>query len=356
MKIRKRAARHLALYLVATPLLGLLPMTAFAASFAGAGTVTDPYQITTAAELAEMATLVNAGTDADKHYILMNDIDLSAYGSGTGWTPIGDDYGNPFSGTFDGDGHTISGLKIDDDARTYAGLFGSIDGGTVQNLGLTNVSVRAASTLGGLAGDVHNGSAITGCYAIGAVTGHTYDYLGSPAGGDEIGGLIGHLRDSTAERCYATGTVEGDSYVGGLVGKLNIYVGTPVIIGCVALNDRVTAHGAAWAADSSFGYEPFAGRVVGVLASGADNSNMIDCHGYVDMAVVGDPCTDSSGTAYNTGGAAVPTAGLAALWPSLGFDTDPWDLSGGGLPLLAGMGGDSALPGYRALHHHSGPQ
>lgn len=115
----------------------------------GGGTGISPLEITTAAQLAEIAELVNAGrlesfllNDASaKVYLkLMNDLDLSAYGQdyngGKGWQPIGGYINNkvmPFKSNFDGGRYTISGLYINDSSRDYVGLFGMIESATIQN-------------------------------------------------------------------------------------------------------------------------------------------------------------------------------------------------------------------------------
>ena len=101
----------------------------------GAGTVDDPYKISTGAELAYLAEKVNGGESYSGNYFkLTSDIRLNTDDvptSGNEWTPIGNGTAKPFSGIFDGAGHVISGLYISDAA--FPGLFGKVSG-TVQNL------------------------------------------------------------------------------------------------------------------------------------------------------------------------------------------------------------------------------
>ena len=101
----------------------------------GAGTVDDPYKISTGAELAYLAEKVNGGESYSGEYFkLTNDIRLNEQDVPTGgnsWTPIGNGFDESFSGIFDGAGHVIRGLYISDAA--FPGLFGMVDG-TVQNL------------------------------------------------------------------------------------------------------------------------------------------------------------------------------------------------------------------------------
>jgi hypothetical protein len=125
--------------------------------FYGIGTEDVPYLIYTAADLAKMSELVRIGDTkyndeyAPKHYKLMNDIDLSDYGidyrDGKGWVPIGASKTNstsPFYGTFDGGGHTISGLYINDPTLDHAGLFGILNGvAAVRNLAVVDVDITA---------------------------------------------------------------------------------------------------------------------------------------------------------------------------------------------------------------------
>ena len=235
--IHKTTRSILSVLLAALLLVTSIPLTpAFAGdggavslqSESGEGRALEPaadgtYLIYTAEDLREFAQRVN-GTDGNSadpgaHAKLMNDINLnpnmeiSEDGTVTGnpdqWTPIGTSIGNAYTGTFDGDGHTISGLYINNSRADYQGLFGylSTDGGntgTVQNLSVSG-SVSGHLYVGGIAGQ--NGGRITDCA-----------FSGSVSGVSTVGGVVGVNR-GTVKNCYNTGTVTGsDSPVGGVVG------------------------------------------------------------------------------------------------------------------------------------------
>ena len=210
----------------------------------GTGTADDPYQIATAEELWDFAELVN-GTDGNSadpgaHAKLMNDINLSEIcgenvdGQSVSWTPIGNE-AHRYTGTFDGDGHTISGLYIDSSDNDYKGLFGylSTDGnntGTVKDLSVSG-SVKGDWYVGGVVG--RNGGNVINCTFSGSVSGNIYvgGVVGQNGGtvencyntgsvsGNSVGGVVGY-NSSTVENCYNTGTVNvsGNGYVGGVVG------------------------------------------------------------------------------------------------------------------------------------------
>jgi len=192
--------------------------------FSGDGTTPQTaYRISSASQLATLAELVNSDDEAireeynDKYYLLTADIDLSDYGKnyreGKGWIPIGKDGSTPFRGDFEGGGHTITGLYINDETLNYAGLFGCIENdGSVQNLGLEDVNITGQDYVGGLVGcyrgtTTDDNRKIENCYAIGVVSGN-----------DNVGGLVGYSQSGKIENCYTTSTVNGNDYVGGLVG------------------------------------------------------------------------------------------------------------------------------------------
>ena len=144
-----------------------------------------------------------------------------------GWTPIGRDFDNRFTGTLEGNGHHIKNLyiNVNQAGDTYAGLFGDVGpGGRMQNVGLTgkHMSVTATSSsshlsVGALAGNAFSIGTIKNCYATGNVEG-----INRGGGGVYAGGLIGSAYFSTLTSCYAVGNVEGTgtgAHVGGLVGR-----------------------------------------------------------------------------------------------------------------------------------------
>ena len=167
----------------------------------GDGTEDNPYQIQTVDQLKAVAY------DLDAHYILVADLDLD--GESSPWTPIGsyDPYA-PFTGTFDGGGHTISGLYISG-SSSYRGLFGYVgSGGTVKNLNVSG-SVTGAYHVGGVVG-YNSGGTVESCGSSCLVNG--YDY---------VGGVVGRNSGGTVTGCFNTGSVRstgGSSYAGGVVG------------------------------------------------------------------------------------------------------------------------------------------
>ena len=145
----------------------------------GTGTVADPYRISTGAELAWLAAQVNDGNDfSTKTVTLTNNIDLN----NKAWTPIGNS-DSVFAGTFDGNGHTISGLYINitgsyspaKKGRLYQGLFGCVEDGTVQNLIVTgsvtigNEKSVNVSYIGGIVG-INDGGKVQNCGFYGTVS------------------------------------------------------------------------------------------------------------------------------------------------------------------------------------------
>ena len=172
----------------------------------GNGVEGDPYQIWTAADMQAI------GADAnywDAHFKLMADIDLSAY-TGTAFHIIGTDYDNPFTGAFDGNGHIVSNFTYTSTGTDYIALFGDVGtDGEIKNLGMVDANVDAGTGyyVSGLVG-LNDYGIVSNCYATGSVTGDDY-----------VGGLVGlNYYDGTVSNCYAASTVSGVSWVGGLVG------------------------------------------------------------------------------------------------------------------------------------------
>lgn len=185
--------------------------------------------ITTAAELN------NIRNGRYGQYLLTADINLSDYQAGNGWVPIGNstDY---FYGTLNGNGHTISGLFIDNDAEDNLGLFGYCYGVELCNINIENADITGQSYIGTLTGTAIINSTIINCISSGSVTGSTN--LGGLAGNINIadirnshstasvsglsraGGFVGAFSAGTIDNCYATGTVNASgSYAGGLTGS-----------------------------------------------------------------------------------------------------------------------------------------
>lgn len=188
--------------------------------------------------------------DLSGKYILMADLDMTD----VAFEPIGQTSSASFKGTFDGNYHKISNLKIESSSQ-YVGMFGYINGGTIKNLLLENVNIKGTNTyVGGLAGNNYSGT-ITNVGITGEVT-STNNY---------VGGLIGN-NNGTITNAYSTATVSGGtSNVGGLVGNnysgniTNSYAvgkvtatGTSNIGGLVGYNrSGATVNNSYWAVDTT---------------------------------------------------------------------------------------------------------
>ena len=162
------------------------------------------YTVTSADGLMNVAELVNGGK-TDINITLDKNIDLT----GKGWTPIGTSFKNSYTGTFDGGGHTITGLTVTTNDK-YAGLFGYIgNAGTVKNVvmeGVLITSNNGSSQAGGVAG--FSRGTIENCSVSGSVSGT--DCVGGVVGSQKAGSIIG---------CCTSATVKGTHYVGGVAGE-----------------------------------------------------------------------------------------------------------------------------------------
>lgn len=182
----------------------------------GSGTESDPYQISTGAQLKRFRDIVN-GTGGQTqnrgaYAVLTANIDLN----NEPWTPIGNyTEGNQiyYEGTFDGGGHTISGLNVTGEF-VYAGLFGTVKDGTIKSLTVAGKVSPSNSQciVGGIVGYASN-AVIKNCSNHCSVTGHTTSIIGGIAGFNSSGAIID---------CYNVGTISGINYaeaIGGIVGS-----------------------------------------------------------------------------------------------------------------------------------------
>ena len=237
-----------ALVLLAVVLAFTAP--AAAAEFSGGGTEAAPYQITSEDDLKKLAELVNSatGTYNTSHYKLTAPVIL-----GSDWTPIGNATTTPFSGTFDGDGKTItfslsvSEIESADSAKPY-GLFGA-NSGTIQNLGVagsvTIDSVGYNVYFGSIAGYNLAGGVITDCFSSCDVSLTFSGYNLNPY----VGGIVGQ-NEGTLENSYAVGdvkvTVPGSAYAGGIVGyNLNTIFNCYAAGNVTVTDDSSTSKGSA---------------------------------------------------------------------------------------------------------------
>ena len=218
------------------------PAEAFAG---GSGTAQDPYQISTPEELARLREVLDEHLSEyyEASYLLTADIalndvsDFESWGDAEPayqWAPI-----ENFSGTFDGDGHTISGLylfKAGDAYKYYMGLFGDTNtGAVIRDLHLTQTYLfmdgtdSATADVGCLAGSVY-GATVENCTVEGVVrvqNGNSYS----------LGGVVGWAQESTLRGCSFTGKVEGQSFnatFGGVVGTTVGYHENCLLADCVS--------------------------------------------------------------------------------------------------------------------------
>ena len=293
-------------------ILVMFPANAFAMD--GEGTTADPYIIATADDLYEFAIKVNEG-DNTACAVLTADITLPI---DKNWTPIGKDKDHMYNGTFDGDGHTITGLSVDiqSDDTIFAGLFGYIGaGGTIKNLGLADSKITCSGNrvyAGGVCG--WNYGTIENCYNTGDVSGtgtssYGYVYAGGVCGWNtgtiqncyntgevngaststfnpvNAGGVCGDNAGGTIQNCYNTGDVSGEGtqyvFVGGVCGTNE---NSATIINCYNTRDV--------SGTSSYGYV-YAG---GVCGANGNSATIINCYNTGDVSG-----TSSNGTVYAGG-------------------------------------------------------
>ncbi|HNU31744.1 MAG TPA: protease inhibitor I42 family protein [Sedimentisphaerales bacterium] len=204
--------------------------TAAAKYSGGTGEPNDPYQIAT---VADLIALGETPADYDKHFIMVADIDLDpnlpgnkVFDRAVIAPDVNDDVldwdqnpfdGTPFTGAFDGNGHTISHLTIRGNA--YLGLFGQSGGlpwcppgVEIKNLELAHVDIVGSGRfVGGLVGNADGGTGtVTHCCSAGMVS-----------GGDYVGGLVGSSK-GILTYCYSNGAVGGHDFVGGIVGCTSV--------------------------------------------------------------------------------------------------------------------------------------
>lgn len=330
-------------------LCGLLAVSVSAAGgvLGGTGTPSDPYTIEDAADLAAFRDLVNATPSSTANAVLTADIDLE----NEPWKRIYPDSGyitEAYAGTFDGDGHTITGLYINETTADQ-GLFGAIglataDGETVtaviKNLKVEGQVDSSGNYVGGIVGRVNAGSVIN-CSFDGSVTsskknaslGGIVGYINgdkpekkptvvlsgcvnratvsSETSGTVAGGIVGYAKYASITDCYNLGSIAGMSRTGGIGGQLQ---------NNVAAANCYTAHSSE--------------ALVGFLYS---SSSLTECFGLGAFA--------DAGTGTVTDCAAIDPDNKAELLSLLdsAFAADEDDLNGG-YPLLAWEKGEAPAP------------
>ena len=226
------------------------------------------YTVTSADGLMNVAELVNGGK-TDINITLDKNIDLT----GKGWTPIGTSFDNSYTGIFDGNGKTITGLTVTGSDQ-YAGLFGRIgSGGTVKNVVLEGVQITSDNSLGSVGGVAgYSYGNIEYCSVSGSV---------SVSGISDVGGVVGYQVGGSITGCSSSATVKGTQRAGGMAGVTNSGAS---LTGCYATGDVTVEN------DGTDTY--FAGGVVG---SNGSSCTLKACYAWGSVTGSG------SGTVY-TGG------------------------------------------------------
>ena len=307
----------------------------------GSGTESDPYQISTAAQLKRFRDIVNGSNGQTPNHgacaVLTNDIVLNdgtfaedgSYTPGPSgktaeeWTPIGkytnDNDNTPYTGTFDGQGHTIKGLYVNSASDTCVGLFGYLEGAAVRNLTVDGY-VQGRNAAGGIVGYASN-AAIENCSNHCSVTGSSTSKIGGIAGLNVDGAKIidcynvGTIRNSnvfeacggivwgnagTVSNCYNVGTISGNVYDGEIVGNNtgtveNCYYLAGTNLNAVGQSD---SNGNITKTESKTAAEFADGTVLALLKADRDNSPWDSCQ-YVAAAKMTLPVFKGQGDAHD---------------------------------------------------------
>ena len=298
--------------------------------------------ITTAQQLKRLADEVNAGdSKSDKTYLLANDIDLSGYPN---WTPIGrfdppDDM-LPFSGVFDGQGYSITGLKIsgNEEAR---GLFGYTYCSAIRNVVIRNPEIQGGDKVGALVGhQAYSSEGIENCAVIG----------GKIQGSNRAGGLVGNMEESPIKNCYTTcEVIATDYHAGGIVGAHKVGSG---LENCYATGN-VSGPNSGGIAGRARNVERCV--ALGQTVTGASSHRVLsepngklNVYAWRSMKVNGITVTD--GAANNENGADLVCNGgaLSKQFSEIFANDDAWTYTENGLPILKVVKGEqsSELPSW----------
>ena len=285
----------------------------------GSGTKVDPFIIDTPEKLDQLATRVNAGDPFDNTYFQMtNDISYSyvsawneVSSTENNYTRIGTN-NNPFKGVFDGDGHTISGIRVYDSSSYNYGLFGYIDrGAVVKTLTLADCRFTAGDVAGAIVGRVDMGTTVENCHVLNNVCIH------DKGTNNWHGGVVGYMYSGTVTGCTSSATLSidegklGGNY-GGIVGR--IQDGT--LVNCLAIDVKLPVTSQM----QKPGSKVYLGTIVGYTVHHVANCLYSGCTFGDEAATVG--IGDHS--LADNGNEALPAIALAIGTdrPSLRFDAD----------------------------------
>ena len=241
----------------------------------------------TTTQYSSLAEALNAAKDGGTVELLKN---VTLTGN---WTTVGTE-SEPFKGTFDGKGYTITGLNIPTNDNEYVGLIGILDGGTVKNVKFASVSVTGKNDVGTAVGRIINGGTVSGVQVLG----------GTVSGAKRVGGVVGSIKaNGTVSDCTnAAGVTANDRNAGGIVGSA-YYTETGkqmYITGCVN-NGAVTASGGV------------CGGIVSLSAANVSgNTNTAAVKGTEVGGIVGEQKSYGSVTNNTNSGAVMNTGGNAA--------------------------------------------
>lgn len=293
------------------------------------------YHVSTVDDMKKLAELTNAGANtAGVRFVLDNDIDMASVSN---FTPISATEANAFGGTFDGQGYQIQNLKISNTSVDRLGLFGSVTGGIIKNLGVSSATVAGKQQTGILVGQANN-MTVKNCWSSGSVSGN----------GSFIGGLVGNMNSSTVTGSYSTANVSGSAMgKGGLIGQ-------------VGFNGNVSN---CYAVSSVTG-----GSLNGILIGSSSGGVVDNCYAVGSGTLFGgQPYWSSAGSVFTncvytgsgTGGeysgshadtftncAKVTTSDLrnSSKMAQYGFTTDNgWFFESGNNPILMGTTGSNVL-------------
>ena len=326
MSTTKNLNRGLALALILALVLCLLPVAAHAYS-GGSGTQAAPYLIANATDLNSLRTAVNGGNAQSGVYFKLT-ADITTAQTGV----IGNASGKVFSGNFDGDGHNIA-LNISS-SNGYQGLFGRLNGATVENLSVSgSVTSTNGSRVGGIAGYATN-STIENCSNSASVTakGHA-------------AGIVGYSEGTgTISACFNTGTIySSDTKAGGIVAEQYTNV---TVANCYNLGN-VT--GTSTAVGGIVGYSRGAvsncyhavGTITGPSTKGAIIGHMYSSGSVTNCYYVA-TSQGLTGVGNTTGGTELTVAQMKAAAASLGnyYEADSNNVNSG-YPILYWQGSGS---------------
>ena len=240
----------------------------------------------TTTQYSSLEEALNAAKDGGT-VELLGDVTLTG-----NWTAVGT-AAEPFKGTFDGKGYTITGLNIPTNDNEYVGLIGMLDGGTVKNVKFASVSVNGKDDVGTAVGRIINGGTVSGVQVLG----------GTVSGAKRVGGVVGSIKASgTVSDCTNAAAVNAsDRNAGGIVGSAYYTVtGQQMYITNCANNGAVTASGVC-------------GGIVSLSAANVSgNTNTAAVSGTEVGGIVGEQKSYGSVTNNTNSGAVTNTGGNAA--------------------------------------------